>query len=340
MRSVLPRAVRLLAPRTLPATVLRSSTVQQNVVAARFLNTSSPLLSSYSSHSSPADNSAPAPQPTASEDVAHAELSPETLPELINEASAAAASSSSPSPAAAPSSSSSSAETTAVGSAAAERTELDKRTVFVGGLSWNVDNEWLQQEVARVLEDESAVVSTRVARNNMGRSRGFAFIELSSPAAAEKLASFDTVEIDHRVAVFRVAEGSSRSPAERRPDSRDHHSGRPRNPPSTTVWLGNLSWSTTTHDLENLFSRFGDVVRVSLPTDAVTGRGRGIGYVEFSSQGGAEAAYKTVSEEGMAWEGREVRIDYAAVKSGQRNGNEGRRGGFGGRQQGQRRERW
>lgn len=55
--------------------------------------------------------------------------------------------------------------------------ELNSRTIFVGGLSWNVDNEWLKDEVVKVLElteaaGEEQVVSVRIARNPMGKSRG------------------------------------------------------------------------------------------------------------------------------------------------------------------------
>ena len=62
--------------------------------------------------------------------------------------------------------------------AAQEKEDLQARTVFVGGLSWNVDNEWLKDEVVKALassgaaEGEAGVESVRIARNPMGKSRG------------------------------------------------------------------------------------------------------------------------------------------------------------------------
>lgn len=60
--------------------------------------------------------------------------------------------------------------------AAQEKEDLQSRTVFVGGLSWNVDNEWLKDEVVKALgselESEAGVESVRIARNPMGKSRG------------------------------------------------------------------------------------------------------------------------------------------------------------------------
>lgn len=50
--------------------------------------------------------------------------------------------------------------------------ELAARTCFVGGLSWNIDNEWLSSEVYKNLDITEGIVSARVARSNMGKSRG------------------------------------------------------------------------------------------------------------------------------------------------------------------------
>lgn len=50
--------------------------------------------------------------------------------------------------------------------------ELAARTCFVGGLSWNIDNEWLSSEVYKNLDVTEGIISARVARSNMGKSRG------------------------------------------------------------------------------------------------------------------------------------------------------------------------
>lgn len=51
--------------------------------------------------------------------------------------------------------------------------EEEGRTVFVGGLSWNLDNDWLKEEVEKILEIEGGISSVRIARDHMGRSKGF-----------------------------------------------------------------------------------------------------------------------------------------------------------------------
>jgi RNA recognition motif-containing protein len=57
---------------------------------------------------------------------------------------------------------------------------------------------------------------------------------------------------------------------------------------STTIYVGNLPFGTTTDEILELFSAYGTVDAVKLIIDRVTGRSRGFGFVEMSS-GGKEA---------------------------------------------------
>ena len=59
--------------------------------------------------------------------------------------------------------------------------EEEGRTVFVGGLSWNLDNDWLKEEVEKTLEVSEGVVNVRIARDHMGRSKGCVDIILAIP---------------------------------------------------------------------------------------------------------------------------------------------------------------
>jgi RNA recognition motif-containing protein len=57
---------------------------------------------------------------------------------------------------------------------------------------------------------------------------------------------------------------------------------------STNIYVGNLPFSATEDEIQELFSAYGTVERVSLITDHDTGQLRGFGFVEMSS-GGDEA---------------------------------------------------
>jgi RNA recognition motif-containing protein len=102
---------------------------------------------------------------------------------------------------------------------------------------------------------------------------------------------------------------------------------------SSKVFVGNLEFSTTKDQLEQLFAEAGSVVDVFLPSDRATGRPRGFAFVEYSSDEEAEAAIKRF--DGYEMGGRNLRVNAAEARSpsfgGGRGGfSPGGGGGFGG----------
>lgn len=55
------------------------------------------------------------------------------------------------------------------------------------------------------------------------------------------------------------------------------------------IHVGNLPFEATEGDLRARFAEFGDVVSLAIPTDRETGRPRGFGFVEMSSDDAAKA---------------------------------------------------
>jgi cold-inducible RNA-binding protein len=55
------------------------------------------------------------------------------------------------------------------------------------------------------------------------------------------------------------------------------------------VYVGNLPWSVTDSDLCNLFTAFGNVDTAQVVMDRDTGRSRGFGFVEMSSEHASQA---------------------------------------------------
>ena len=56
------------------------------------------------------------------------------------------------------------------------------------------------------------------------------------------------------------------------------------------IFVGNIAFSTSEFDLEELFGRYGRVSRATVATDRDTGRSRGFGFVDMPDASEAEAA--------------------------------------------------
>lgn len=94
-----------------------------------------------------------------------------------------------------------------------------------------------------------------------------------------------------------------------------------------TIYVGNLVYDVTPEDLTEVFSEYGTVKRVSLPTDRETGRPRGFGFVEMESDDQETVAIETL--DGADWMGRQMRVNKAKPRE-----NSGRNGSGSFRKQG------
>jgi RNA recognition motif-containing protein len=92
------------------------------------------------------------------------------------------------------------------------------------------------------------------------------------------------------------------------------------------LYVGNLSFNTTSEDLQDLFSQAGTVESASVVEDRDTGRSRGFGFVEMSSKEEGEAAISQFN--GKEVGGRALTVTEA--KPREDRGGGGGRGGFGG----------
>lgn len=93
------------------------------------------------------------------------------------------------------------------------------------------------------------------------------------------------------------------------------------------IFVGNLSFSTTSNDLEALFSEAGTCESASVVTDRETGRSRGFGFVEMSTSIEAEKAIAQLNGRDVG--GRQINVSEAKAREGGGGGGQ-RRGGGGG----------
>ncbi len=94
------------------------------------------------------------------------------------------------------------------------------------------------------------------------------------------------------------------------------------------LYVGNLSFKTSSEDLQQLFSAAGTVESASVVEDRETGRSRGFGFVEMASREEGEAAIQQFN--GKEFGGRNLTVNEARPREGYGGAGGGGRGGYGG----------
>lgn len=87
------------------------------------------------------------------------------------------------------------------------------------------------------------------------------------------------------------------------------------------IYVGNLFYEVTQDDLREIFAEYGTVKRVYLPVDRESGRMRGFGFVEMSTDAEEAAAIETL--DGAQWMGRQLKVNKARPREEQAQGASG-----------------
>lgn len=82
------------------------------------------------------------------------------------------------------------------------------------------------------------------------------------------------------------------------------------------LFVGNLSFASTSDDLRGLFSKVGTCESVAIVTDRATGRSRGFGFVEMSTSDEAKRAIAEI--DGTEFAGRRLNVAEAHDRAGER----------------------
>lgn len=186
-------------------------------------------------------------------------------------------------------------------------------TIFVGRLAWSIDEARLAQEFAQY----GSIQSTKVIKDRMtGRSKGFGYVEYSSPAEAQAALAMSGTEIEGMAVnvdisqprveraprQYQSAGGSGGYQAPREPRTY------PKSEPSTTVFIGNLSFQATEQDIASTFAQCGSINQIRLPRYHDTGKMKGYAYLEFAD---LDSATKCINLQDVSIAGRPVRLDYS-----------------------------
>jgi cold-inducible RNA-binding protein len=95
---------------------------------------------------------------------------------------------------------------------------------------------------------------------------------------------------------------------------------------ASKLYVGGLSYSTTSESLRQYFAQCGTVESATVITDRMSGDSRGFGFVEMSTEAEAQAAISKLNDQ--SFEGRKLMVNVAKAPGS--GGGGARSGGFGG----------
>ncbi|EXJ74180.1 uncharacterized protein A1O5_02474 [Cladophialophora psammophila CBS 110553] len=175
-----------------------------------------------------------------------------------------------------------------------------KPTLYIGNLFFDVTETDLVKEFARF----GTVTKCKIVRDSRGLSKGFGYVDFSTQEAAD--AAMERLNMSlfegRRITVQYAARPSGvldNQNAERKP----------LNPPSKTLFIGNMSFEMTDRDLTNLFRGIRNVIDVRVAIDRRTGQPRGFAHADFIDVKSAMEAMKLLQEKEIY--GRKLRVDFS-----------------------------
>lgn len=186
---------------------------------------------------------------------------------------------------------------TPIASAPRVKDDAGIEKLYVG----NIPFECTQEELEGLFEAYGKVHEIYLpVDQDSGLPRGFAFVSLK-----------DCDNIEAAIEATNGMDMGGREIVVSKPVARGERKAE-RNPNRVKLYVGNLSFDTTPDTLEEVFSEFGEIYDVFIPTDPATGGSRGFGFVTMDKNGGYDAI-DTLS--GSEIDGRAIKLNEAQPKN-------------------------
>ncbi|KAB5534401.1 hypothetical protein DKX38_017487 [Salix brachista] len=183
--------------------------------------------------------------------------------------------------------------------------ESDLGKLFIGGISWDTDEERLKQYFSKYGEVvESVIMRDRAT----GRARGFGFVVFADPTDAERVIMEKHV-IDGRMVEAKKAVPRDDQHILSRNFSNIHGSPGPGR--TKKIFVGGLASTVTENEFKKYFEQYGIITDVVVMYDHNTQRPRGFGFITYDSE---EAVDRVLHKTFHELNGKMVEVKRAVPK--------------------------
>ena len=184
-----------------------------------------------------------------------------------------------------------------------EQTQPPKRSehgIWIGNLPWSATKHGLRkflttdtripnEVITRIhmpAPSEAAAADSRGAATR--KNKGFAYVDFSTKQALTAATELSETLLTGRRVLIKESKSFEGRPDKPKEDTEPiAFLGKP---PSKRVFVGNLGFDTSKEDIQDHFSRCGDILDVHLATFEDSGKCKGYGWVEFDNIEAAQAA--------------------------------------------------
>ncbi|XP_050288305.1 heterogeneous nuclear ribonucleoprotein 1-like [Quercus robur] len=169
--------------------------------------------------------------------------------------------------------------------------EMEPGKLFIGGISWDTNEDRLRQYFQCFGEVVEAVIMKDRAT---GRARGFGFVVFVDPTVAERVVMGKHMIDGRTVEAKKAVPRDDQNILNRNNSSIQGSPGPAR---TKKIFVGGLASTVTESDFKKYFDQFGTITDVVVMYDQNTQRPRGFGFITFDSEEAVEnVLYKTFHE--------------------------------------------
>lgn len=197
--------------------------------------------------------------------------------------------------------------------------EMELGKLFIGGISWDTNEERLREYFQAFGEVVEAVI---MKDRTTGRARGFGFVVFADSIVAERVV-MEKHMIDGRIVEAKKAVPRDDQQITNRSNSSIHGSPGPAR--TKKIFVGGLASTVTESDFKRYFDQFGMITDVVVMYDHNTQRPRGFGFITYDSE---ESVEKVLLNNFHELNGKMVEVKRAVPKELSPGPSRGQLGGY------------